>query len=465
MSATMSRDMQPTAPGALDFPDTAPSPFRDEPQREALYVQEVITYERTGPTASDRIHRWLFLALLYTPLISSTVISKLSVPQIASMGLSIGIPITILVTFLGLLCGAFVVDIKRLALYVALVASACLSQALAAGVFSITSVAFLIGLFYPVAFGLKESARGEAPVSTDDVLRVFSRFAQIVAVLGIVQYFAQYVIGPKFAYPIEFNTPSGFLILTYNYLNVLFYGSHIYKSNGVFFLEPSFFSQFIAMAFLLELTLWNRKTRLALYLVTLAVTYSGTGIVMLGAGLVTYVFVSRKWSVAMGAVVVVAVVFLFAEPLGLGAFVTRATEFQSTGSSGFERFVAWTYIFADSWWTGDLATALFGKGAGTFALYSNSALYHAAEISFSKMFFEFGFVGGGLYFAMLFYVIFKAPVPLAFKVAMAVSLFLNQAYSMQIVGILLTVFIWPVRSDAWRALTLKTEPSVDHTPA
>jgi hypothetical protein len=462
MSATLGHDLQPTVPGGLEFLET-------RPMREgAPYVQEVITYERTERPAW-RLRRWLFLALLYTPLLSSTVISKLSVPQIASMGLSIGIPITIMVTAAAMLCGAFVIDLKRLALYVALVASACLSQATAAAAFSVTSIAFLIGLFYPVVFGLKPTALDEAPVSTDSVLLVFSRFAQVVGVAGIVQYFAQYVIGPRFAYPIEFNTPPGFLILTYNYLNVLFYGSHIYKSNGVFFLEPSFFSQFIAMALLLELSLWNRKTRIALYLVTLAVTYSGTGIVMLGAGLVTYVFVSRKWSVAIGAVVVVTVVFLFAEPLGLGAFVTRATEFQSTGSSGFERFVAWTYIFADNWWTGDLVTALFGKGAGTFALYSNNALYHAAEISFSKMFFEFGFVGGGLYFALLFYVIFKAPVPLAFKVAMAVSLFLNQAYSMQIVGILLTVFIWPVRSEAWKLIASPAnhleEASDDRTPA
>jgi hypothetical protein len=395
-------------------------------------------------TSYGPIRRWLLLSLLYTPLLASTVISKVSVPPFSGMGLGIGIPLTLMVTFVGMVCGAFVVDLRRFCLYVALVSSACLSQAMASGTFSITSIAFLIALFAPCVFGLRESAAAESRVTTNDVLRAFASYATVFALLGIVQYAIQFPLGPRVAFPIEFFLPRGFLVETYNYLNILYYGSSIYKANGLVFLEPSFFSQFTALGLLLELALWNRRSRLAIYLVALAVTYSGTGIMVLGAGLVTLVFVQRRWGVAMAALVVVAVVVLFAEPLGLQSFVDRATEFQSTGSSGFERFVAWLYVYKQYWWTGDLGTVLVGMGAGSFAGYSNSALYHAAEMSFSKVFFEFGIIGGLLYFAFLFQMVFASKLPLVFKVGMAVSLFLNQAYSMQVVGILLSVFAWPV---------------------
>ena len=59
------------------------------------------------------------------------------------------------------------------------------------------------------------------------------------------------------------------------------YGSHEYRANGVFLLEPSFFSQVLAVGIVAELCTFGRLSRLALFGLALIVSYSGTGLIVL----------------------------------------------------------------------------------------------------------------------------------------------------------------------------------------
>ena len=59
------------------------------------------------------------------------------------------------------------------------------------------------------------------------------------------------------------------------------YGSEYYKSNGVFMLEPSHFSQILALGVIAELASRRRTTRLAILSLALLTTYSGTGPLLL----------------------------------------------------------------------------------------------------------------------------------------------------------------------------------------
>ncbi len=71
----------------------------------------------------------------------------------------------------------------------------------------------------------------------------------------------------------------------YNYSYEIYYGSSILKSNGVVFLEASFASQFLALAIIVQILLGGGRLRLVLFGAALVSTLSGTGLLLLAAGL------------------------------------------------------------------------------------------------------------------------------------------------------------------------------------
>jgi hypothetical protein len=386
--------------------------------------------------------RWLLIALLYTPILSSTFLSKIAVPPFGQMGLGIDIPLTLGVAFIGMLLGRFAFHTGRLMLYLLMISVVGTVHLARGELFSTSSMLFLIGLYAPYVLRLGETSPPQPDVQAEGALRVFAKLATFFAACGVLQYFTQFVLGAAFAFPMEHWLPEGFLIENFNYLNPLNYGSRIYKANGIFFLEPSFFSQFTALGLLLELSLWNRRSRIALYIAALAVTYSGTGIIVAAIGLAVLVLIKQRWDLLVFGMVIAVLAVLFTEPLNLNLFAGRASEFESTRSSGFERFVAWTYMFEQHWWP-DNSRVLFGAGAGSFVSFANVSRYNAAGMAFSKMLFEFGVVGAVLYFGFLIYAIHSMKAPAAFKFGLTASLFLNGAYSAFASGILLSALLWP----------------------
>jgi hypothetical protein len=389
--------------------------------------------------------RWLLLTLLLTPLCSSTFLAKLAVPPFGAMGLGIDIPMTLATALIGMLMGRFTFHTGRLVFYLLMVSWIGMVHVLRGDLFSPTSVLLLVGLYAPFVLKLRDSASPQPDAEVDGALRFMGQLGAFFAACGIAQYAAQFAVGVTYAFPLENFLPSGFLIQTFNYLNPLGYGSNIFKANGIFFLEPSFFSQFTALGLLLELSLWNRRGRILLYLAALAITFSGTGIIVMIAGVAVLVLVKQRWDIiALGVLVAILLVFL-AEPLNLNLFTSRASEFESTRSSGFERFVAWTYMFEQHWWP-DNMRVLFGAGAGSFVSFANISRYNAAGMAFSKMFFEFGVTGGLLYFGFLFYAIYSIRAPVAFKVGLTACLFLNGSYTGFTSGILLSTLLWPMAS-------------------
>ncbi|MDB5826419.1 MAG: hypothetical protein JWQ73_639 [Variovorax sp.] len=381
--------------------------------------------------------------LVLLPLALTILLAKFSMPPFSTMGLGIALPLVFLVTFVGLLFGAFKVHLGRLCFYLLLAIWVCVSQLFGKS-FSLSSLCFLLFIFFPYVLQLKgDRATPDAAASTP--AEIFTNVGFAAAILGCVQYGAQFVIGPTLAFPIEHLLPKGILIEYFNYLNAVSYGSSVYKANGVFFLEPSFFSQFLAISLLVELSGKTRLLRIAAHLAALACTFSGTGLIVLATGAVTLVVVNRRWDLAALALFVGLIGAFFGQSLGLGYFVERSSEFASVGTSGFERFVAWTYLLRDQFW--DATSKVWtGFGAGTFAGEAKVARYSVWESSFAKIIFEFGLPGIVLYCTFIIYCIKTSAIATPVKVGLVTCIFMNGAYSETSAGILLTLALWPPAS-------------------
>src|SRR4051794_38973271 len=113
------------------------------------------------------------------------------------------------------------------------------------------------------------------------------------------------------------------------------------KTNAVVFLEPSFCSQYLALALVIQLLLGGRRWRLVLYAAAMVTTLSGTGLLLLGLG-VSVLMIRRnaRWA-AQVVIVSTAVVGLLVWLTPLGRIIgPRLSETTTTNTSGNARFVA-----------------------------------------------------------------------------------------------------------------------------
>lgn len=414
-----------------------------------LHAPHLHRIPKPAAPAKQKVHRdWGRIVLQYTPILAVALLAKIAVPPFGKIGLGIDLPILLAVMLFGLCIGRFQVHVTRLLLYLVTIGWLGGSQLLLDNPFSPSSIAFLALLFLPLTLQLRpaKTRPGAAPSTDDDPLQAslhaMAGLAAFFALLGVLQYTLQYAIGQKLAYPIEHSLPAAFITQKYNHLIPIREGGMILKANGVFFLEPSFYSQFIGLGLVLELSMRNRPLRIALLVAGLAVAYSGTGIVVATVGIAGLVIVKRRWDVIVFVTLAALAALLLSDLLQLDRLFNRVAEFQSTRSSASARFVAWIDMLRQHWWL-DGVRALFGAGAGSFSAYAVTARLATAEMSFSKMLFEYGILGATLFFGFLAYVLNSMPAPLAFRLGLCASLFLNGAFATFPIGIAASILLWP----------------------
>jgi hypothetical protein len=277
-------------------------------------------------------------------------------------------------------------------------------------------------------------------VTRDEALSFFCNLTALIALGGIIQFCIQFVAPRVFAFPLDLLVPNGFRTLGYNHMAPLYYNSPVFKSTGFVMLEPSYFSQLCAIGLVAELYGRSRLLRLATYVVALLVAYSGTGLLILGVVLPLYVLIYRRWDLLVRGVVLAVLIVALAEPLNINVIGNRLGEFDNVGSSAFARFVGWVDLFSERLWPSP-SVALFGNGAGSFE--TMSARYQAAQMAHAKILFEFGIIGGLVYFGFLFFCIFANSAPRVVQVAVLVCYFMNGAYATISFGLALSLLLWP----------------------
>ncbi|WP_144006784.1 hypothetical protein [Pelomonas sp. KK5] len=358
--------------------------------------------------ARRRWQRWL----ARFPLYGATVLSKLSVPPFGAMGLALVTPLLALAALLGLAGGQMELHARRALAFALMLATLVLLQVLAVDSYSPASLLLLVVAHLPYVVQQRR-AGGE------DVLVLFQQLALVLAVLGIAQYALQSTLGPALVFPMENYLPPDLTMAKYNTEAILRYGSEVRRANGVFMIEPSLFSQLMALGLVVEMLMRRRLLWLGLLMAGLLVSYSGTGIALLAACLVYEGVARRMW----GALLMAGLAGALA--LGLGVLlevpmvtnlVARSAEFGISGSSGSMRFVAGFSLF-EQWLWPDPYHAFFGYGAGSMASYANASPTPAAEMFLFKAVFEYGILGAGAYLAFIGYCLWAAAAPGVLRLA------------------------------------------------
>jgi hypothetical protein len=308
--------------------------------------------------------------------------------SIAGVPVAFGISYMVLVALV--LLRVVIIDATFLVFFLIAAAVASLSVIWWPGNASFSSFLYLLAIYALYTLRFRNRA-----VSFAVAQHVFLKCMLIAAVLGIAQFLGQFVLGTERVFPLEY-LPEFVKAQNYNVIIPLTYGSPIVKSNGVFFLEPSFFSQFLAIALILELLGRQRPMRSGIYLFALLISYSGTG--LLTAAIFAPFALMRRINVPiiLGCIVMAIIVALSMSVLEFNTVFSRVDEFTAPESSGFARFISPFYLIRD-FLIPSPDNFLFGMGPGTIDAALKKATFHAYlahDPTWIKLIFEYGLVGG-----------------------------------------------------------------------
>lgn len=244
-----------------------------------------------------------------------------------------------------------------------------------------------IGLVYFCYLGVAPDPR-----EFDRVLKLFRLLALIIAFAGIAQFFGQLVIKGPTLFTFVGVFPTNIISHGFNYVIPAPGLGGLNKANGFFLVEPSSFSQLMALAIIVELEFFRPSSRLAPLGLGLVLSFSGTGLLLFLA--VVPIFIMRRgWGGVLLLVVPVAIfaAVVLAGPK-LGVVLDRISEFNSDQSSGFARFLSPFYLINQYLFAG-LDTAMFGMGPGAIEPYFKIAAYQIHDPTWGKLIFEYGLFG------------------------------------------------------------------------
>jgi len=378
------------------------------------------------------------LCAFYVPALFVTVFAKFSIPPFGSKGvaLSVGAHLCTAI-FRAVGIGDVRFNPTILMLFLSFIALIVGAPILHGDPFSILSLGLLFVLFVPLTVEFTRIR-----VSLDEALGLFSILCTFIAIAGVAQYVLQGIVPRSILFPIETFVPESLRVSEFASDTALSYRSDIYRVNGVFLLEPSFFSQLMALGIVGELCSRNRVPLMLLYLAAMLFSYSGTGILVLAVVLPILFVRRRRWDFVLYAALLGLLLVLLSGTIHMDAFVARAGSFTSSKSSAFARFVGGFYLLSDRVWP-DTYRTLFGFGPGSFADLASTAHTSAAEMTLFKSLVEYGLVGSIMFFSFVCAAVFSNSADLEIKVAVLMTLLLNGSYTAFFQPLALALLIWP----------------------
>lgn len=289
------------------------------------------------------------------------------------------------------------VSLARLVAFSLFLTAALVAQAFVVGPISMSSLIGLVILYAPLVFRLH--------VDQATFVRILSFYQSCMVVgagLAIGQSLAQIPLGGGLSLPtLHSVVPESWLIPGYVYVQPLQWGSSYLKPNGLFFLEVSFLSQFTAVAFVIELVMFGRPWRLALFGAVLLGSFAGTGLLLLA--LVSVPLLLRlPPRFAAGLAVAVVAMAVIAGLLGYFDQVARRLgEFGTDGTSAYGRFVLPVIALGDA--LNQTGILVSGLGAGNLTRGADLAFWPAV-----KLVIEYGVVTAVLFEVFLLVALFEA---------------------------------------------------------
>ena len=227
-----------------------------------------------------------------------------------------------------------------------------------------------------------------------------TRWFSWIAIAGIVQFVLQLVGIRIFRFT---GILPASLLYEANYNLVIPAGiGSLLKSNGFFLIEPSVFSQVMALGIIIEVLTAQRPRMLGLFVAGLMLSFSGTGWIVL----ISFVLAAalslggRGVLLAAGTVLLLGLAATAAVLLAPGieaAFSTRLNEFSMIGTSAHMRFVTPFWLMSNVLSRAPWA-ALLGIGSGASEALYLPYLYNVNTPI--KVFLEYGLPALGAYLSL-----------------------------------------------------------------
>ncbi len=340
--------------------------------------------------SAKRGRSWMAHSLAWAPLLGITVLGKFGVPPLAERGIGLALPMLFISVIVGLLLKRLVIVPQRLIALCLIFGVISVVQIASGMEISISAITLLLVLCFLIVF--EDSGVGPAPVAGQEV---FIKLAIFFSILGLYQFVAQKGLPFAAVKPVDAFVPDSFLVKGYNSVAMASYKSELFRPNGIFFLEPSFYSQFVALAIVIELfSVKRRLWHIGLFLCALITSISGTGIIVLMVGSTVLVSAPHGRSGLILLIALAAGFALFHDELGMTRIWERMSEFNRPGTSSYERFIVGFHLLSD-YFSKNPWQIMFGFGAGQFSR-EIKAMYDAADTALIKMLFEYGLVGAAL---------------------------------------------------------------------
>jgi hypothetical protein len=292
-------------------------------------------------------------------------------------------------------------DPTRVVLYALAMAGLLVTLLFRSDDFSLYSFAMLASLYLPFVGCMKVT--NEQYYS---VLDLFQHIAMFIALCGVVQFSLQFIVNTEWMFPFDHLLPNSFFIPSFNLRIPVGDGYEQLKSTGVWFLEPSHFSQTLAFALIIELANFQRKFRLAALAVAYLVSFSGTGFLLLLALALPTLVRARRYFAAAATTGMVLLAPALQDFPPFSFFFARADEFTNPLASGSMRFLA------PYWWLGDQFfpypdRVLMGFGPGNVEAALATTDYAVQDSSWLKLLAEYGLIGTIPFLVFYTYVIFR----------------------------------------------------------
>lgn len=343
------------------------------------------------PSMQARQSAGVVPALLATMLFAEFFLPRFAL-HFGQRELSIDVIVTLVSAAILVLVGGVRPEPTRVALFFAaitcMLVAAILNGGGVTGRVSAPSFLLLASMYIAYVFVVPDDTNA----TFQTTLRIFRRFALIVTVAGICQFFAQILVPGPMLFTFDSFLPDTVLAQNFNYVIPVPGAFELNKSNGFFLLEPSHFSQLVALAIVMEMALFRPSWRLTVLALGLLLSYSGTGLVLC-AVFVPLILIHRGYGRLLLAMTVSAFILLmFADLIHLASTFDRVSEFGSEQSSAFARFLSPFYLFSDVVFP-HMQTTLFGLGPGSIDPYFSAMDYLVHDPTWGKVFFEYGMVG------------------------------------------------------------------------
>lgn len=246
-------------------------------------------------------------------------------------------------------------------------------------------------------------------------LKTVMIFYTVLSVYGIYQFIAYSLDLPFKEFLIE-----GFMVKGFNRTNLVYIAGHTFQRAHSIYLEPSYLSQFAAVAIVLAYILYTKKfiklkTCIAVFVINLTVSVlsiAGTGFLMLGILFICFCvdYVIRHGfnkNVAFGLVVILlGVMFVFCVDTTITSYIrTRIYEVVNPKYSGGMRFSYPYLIMFDTW-----SSRIFGYTPGNeysailnyFDKKGIPATFYTMASGYAKIGVELGLPGLILLFCLMF---------------------------------------------------------------